>query len=192
VGRRPAAGGSGLASLIGAFLALSVTTWEYSRPAATVWQATASAEVVVGPQGDSGSYTLDALGRDSLVRTYASLMADERFRDEGPRPWAWGGAERSRVAVRVTNTTPSGVILVTADAPTSAQAVALSTAVRDVGVRFVQELDPLYTLSPLSTGPVAVREEARDARHSGLLLIGTALTLLGLSGCGPIALAVTS
>lgn len=138
------------------------------------WEATASARVALKdslPQ-HSGAYELDTLSRDSLVRTFATIVAEERL---VPRPPGQQTVAQRETTVDVTIVPPSTVITVRVFGPDRATASSTATSVLGTAAGKVNSLSQLYGLQPVPDGTTARPVEVLVLPRLGaLFLLNTA------------------
>lgn len=146
--------GRAMAALAVLVFAGVVTGWGVSRPGGT-WAASASAQLVLkpAPTAEPGAYELDTLSRAGLVRTFATVMADSRFVTEGAARLGLSETEQESITVQVSNSTPSGLVVITALGNDPAEVQALSVAVRAAAANYVNALSPLYGVEAVPGDP---------------------------------------
>lgn len=124
----------------------------------TSWRASASAQLVLNkalPNRPS-AYELDTLSRDSLLRTFAALAAEERTYGLDSAP-AMEGVRHGRARIDVAISPPSTVIALTATSADEGMAARAAVGARDATISRVNALTKLYRLTPVASSSPAHR-----------------------------------
>ena len=145
------------------------------------WEARAAARLVADRPGVT-AYDEDALGRDSVLLTFAVLTADPAFVRQAARQRRLTEEQLRTLEVSVGNAPRSALITVTVRGPDAAAVAALAADVRAAAVSWVNANAPLYRLRENATTPavqVSTPVPMRRERLVGLVAVAALLVLAG-------------
>jgi capsular polysaccharide biosynthesis protein len=138
----------------------------------------ARASLLIGPSAsiDRGQlvYSIDALGRSTIVGTYADMLATDSVRREAlTRVGLSPDEPTSSIDIKTAALADSAIVQVTAVAPDPVLAAAVANAVGQVGEVQMSQFYPIYDLTMVTraTPPTTVHQPDKVRNLSlGLLL----------------------
>lgn len=137
-------------------------------------EARASARLVVD-RPEVYPYDQDALGRESVLLTFAAMASDPAFVRQAATQRNLSAHDLRDVRVDVTNTPRSALITFTVRGPDRVDVRGLVLGVRTAAITRVNTLAPLYQLRPEPAGPpVRVSGGGSSDRGGPIALAGLA------------------
>ncbi len=160
--------------LAGAAVCFAAAVLQLSGASQAEREARATARLVVD-RPEVQPYDQDALGRESVLLTFAAMASDPAFVRQAATQRNLSAQDLRDVRVDVTNTPRSALITFTVRGPDRVDVRGLVLAVRAAAITRVNTLAPLYQLRPEpAVPPVRVSGGGSSDRGGPIALAGLA------------------
>ena len=149
------------------------------------WQARTSARLVVDRQA-SYAYDQDALGRESVLLTFAAMASDQAFVRQALEQRELAADHAEAFDFRVTSAPRAALVTFTVRGPDEGDVLGLALGVRTAAISRINALAPLYQLRPEATASLApVSGHGPNQQEQLLVLAMLALLLVAAAWLRP-------